>query len=233
MTYYVHNFRDYLIIVFAFAFYMVDIYVLECEDGNVYVGKTSKGEKRLKQHISGRGAEWTKLHKPKRVMQYYTNATDADERKVTDQMIKKYGAKKVRGAGLTKRKMSKKEIDNLNKKIGFSPKKNSRTTTTKKASTTKKKTTTYTCSRCGRQGHNRTQCYAKSNSSGKSLSAAKKTTTRKSSASKTKKPVKKKSTTAKKAWKPKPKPSVKKSTRSTSRRTTRGSSKKSTGYRRR
>ena len=50
-------------------------------------------------------------------MQYYTNATDADERKVTDQMIKKYGAKKVRGAGLTKRKMTKKEIEELNKKI--------------------------------------------------------------------------------------------------------------------
>ena len=74
---------------------MVDIYVLECEDGNVYVGKTTKGEKRLKQHINGRGAEWTKMHKPKRVMQYYTNAKDADERKVTDQMIKKFGAKKL------------------------------------------------------------------------------------------------------------------------------------------
>ena len=85
---------------------MVDIYVLECEDGNVYVGKTTKGEKRLKQHIAGRGAEWTKMHKPKRVMQYYTNATDADERKVTDQMIKKYGAKRVRGAGrLPRRRM--------------------------------------------------------------------------------------------------------------------------------
>ena len=50
------------------------------------------------------------MHKPTRVMQYYTNATDADERKVTDQMIKKYGAKKVRGAGLTKRKMTKKKL---------------------------------------------------------------------------------------------------------------------------
>ena len=89
---------------------MVDIYVLECEDGNIYVGKTSKGIKRLKQHINGRGAEWTKMHKPKRVMEYYTNATDSDERKITDQMIKKHGAKKVRGAGLTKRKMSQKEL---------------------------------------------------------------------------------------------------------------------------
>ena len=125
---------------------MVDIYVLECEGGNVYVGKTTKGQKRLKQHIDGRGAEWTKMHKPKRVMQYYTNATDADERKVTDKMIKKYGARKVRGAGLTKRKMTKKEIDNLNKKVGFTKTKSStparkKTTWKPKAKSTTKKST--------------------------------------------------------------------------------------------
>ena len=201
---------------------MVDIYVLECEDGNVYVGKTTKGEKRLKQHIDGRGAEWTKMHKPKRVMQYYTNATDADERKVTDQMIKKYGAKKVRGAGLTKRKMTKKEIDNLNKKVGFTKSKSS-TSTRKKTITTKKNTTTYTCSRCGRQGHNRTQCYAKTNSSGKAISASKKKTTTK------------KSSTKKTTWKPKAKSTAKKSTRSTSRKTTsrRKTSTRRSGYRRR
>ena len=201
---------------------MVDIYVLECEDGNVYVGKTTKGEKRLKQHIDGRGAEWTKMHKPKRVMQYYTNANDADERKVTDQMIKKYGAKKVRGAGLTKRKMTKKEIDNLNKKVGFTKSKSS-TSTRKKTITTKKNTTTYTCSRCGRQGHNRTQCYAKTNSSGKAISASKKKTTTK------------KSSTKKTTWKPKAKSTAKKSTRSTSRKTTsrRKTSTRRSGYRRR
>lgn len=219
---------------------MVDIYVLECEDGNVYVGKTTKGEKRLKQHIDGRGAEWTKMHKPKRVMQYYTNATDADERKVTDQMIKKYGAKKVRGAGLTKRKMTKKEIDNLNKKVGFTKSKSS-TSTRKKTTTTKKKTTTYTCSRCGRQGHNRTQCYAKTNSSGKAISASKKkTTTKKSSSKKTTWKPKAKSTTkksmAKKTTrKPKAISTAKKSTRSTSRKTTSRAktSTRRSGYRRR
>jgi len=206
---------------------MVDIYVLECEDGNVYVGKTTKGEKRLKQHIDGRGAEWTKMHKPKRVMQYYTNATDADERKVTDQMIKKYGAKKVRGAGLTKRKMTKKEIDNLNKKVGF--------TKSKSSTSTRKKTTTYTCSRCGRQGHNRTQCYAKTNSSGKAISASKKKTTTKKSSAKKAKSTTKKSTAKKTTWKPKAKSTAKKSTRSTSRKTTskRKTSTRRSGYRRR
>ena len=197
---------------------MVDIYVLECENGNVYVGKTTKGEKRLKQHINGRGAEWTKMHKPKRVMQYYTNATDADERKVTDQMIKKYGAKKVRGAGLTKRKMTKKELDNLNKKVGFTATKS----TKKKKTATKKKPTTYTCGRCGRQGHNKTQCYAKSTAKGKPISASKKSTYKKKSTS----------STSKKTWKPKTKSSPKRTSRTTTRKSTRSSPKRSRTYRR-
>ena len=162
---------------------MVDIYVLECEDGNVYVGKTTRGKKRLQEHIKGKGSEWTKLHKPKKVMAYYTNATDSDERKVTEQMIRKHGAKKVRGAHLTKRKMSKNEVDKLNKDLGFNSTKKATTTkkksmnkSTKKATSTKKKSTTYTCSRCGRQGHNKTQCYAKTQVSGKSISTPKKTT---------------------------------------------------------
>ena len=186
---------------------MVDIYVLECEDGNVYVGKTTKGEKRLKQHIDGRGAEWTKMHKPKQVMQYYTNATDADERKVTDQMIKKYGAKKVRGAGLTKRKMTKKEIDNLNKKVGFTKTKTQtrsrkNSTTTKKRnskakaakSSTKKKSKSkwiapgYKKDRFGRIVPKTARDYAaekksKSTTTKKKSTAKKKTTTRKKTSS--------------------------------------------------
>ena len=98
---------------------MVDIYVLELEDGNVYVGKTNRGKERLVQHIKGRGAEWTKLHKPKRVMAYYQGAKDSDEQKVTNQMIRKFGAKKVRGGNITKRKMTKSEIDKLNNDLGF------------------------------------------------------------------------------------------------------------------
>ena len=175
---------------------MVDIYVLELEDGNVYVGKTNRGKARLEQHIKGRGAEWTKLHKPKRVMAYYQGAKDSDEQKVTNQMIRKYGAKKVRGGSITKRKMTKSEIDKLNKDLGFKQTKKP-TTTKKKSATTTKKSTTYTCSRCGRQGHNKTQCYAKTKSTGKPISAPKKTTTRKSATTK-----KKSSSSTSKSYKP-------------------------------
>ena len=184
---------------------MVDIYVLELEDGNVYVGKTNRGKARLEQHIKGRGAEWTKLHKPKRVMAYYQGAKDSDEQKVTNQMIRKFGANKVRGGSITKRKMTKSEIDKLNKDLGFKQTKKSTTTkkksttTKKRSTTTKKKSTTYTCSRCGRQGHNKTQCYAKTKATGAPISKPKKATTRRPTTAK-RKATKSTSKSSKPAW---------------------------------
>ena len=118
---------------------MVDIYVLECEGGKFYVGKTGDGERRLKQHISGQGAQWTKMHKPKRIVDYYKNAKDSDEKKVFESMVKKHGASKVRGAHFTKRRASRKEIRNLEKKVGLGGKKTTRKTTKKKTSTTTKR----------------------------------------------------------------------------------------------
>ena len=119
--------------------FVVDIYVLECEGGKYYVGKTGDGERRLKQHISGQGAEWTKMHKPKRIVDYYKDAKDSDEKKVFESMVKKYGASKVRGAHFTKRRASRKEIRDLEKKVGLGGKKTTRKTTKKKTSNTTKR----------------------------------------------------------------------------------------------
>ena len=107
---------------------MVDIYVLECEGGNIYVGKTDNGEKRLKQHLTGKGAKWTQKHKPKRILDYYRNKKDIDEKKITERMMKKHGARKVRGGPYVRTKMSQSELRALEKKVGFPS-----STTTKKA----------------------------------------------------------------------------------------------------
>ena len=118
---------------------MVDIYVLECEGGKFYVGKTGDGERRLKQHIAGQGAEWTKMNKPKRIVDYYKNAKDVDEKKVFESMVKKHGASKVRGAYFTKRKATRKEIRSLEKKVGLGGKKTTRNLSKKKSTTTSKR----------------------------------------------------------------------------------------------
>ena len=138
---------------------MVDIYVLECEGGNFYVGKTNNGEQRLRRHISGKGAKWTQKHRPKRIVNYYRNMRDLEEKKINKRMMKKHGARKVRGGPWVKTKMTRSELRALEKKVGFKP-------STAKKPLRKKVTGAYRCGKCGREGHNRTQCYAKSTTDG-------------------------------------------------------------------
>jgi predicted GIY-YIG superfamily endonuclease len=76
---------------------MVTVYILECEGGHFYVGKTWDVAKRTKQHFEGYGAEWTKFHKPIKVLQVIENCMEEDEDKFTKVMMKKYGIDKVRG----------------------------------------------------------------------------------------------------------------------------------------
>jgi putative endonuclease len=40
------------------------IYILLCKDGSYYTGSTNDVEKRFKDHLEGRGARYTKSHKP-------------------------------------------------------------------------------------------------------------------------------------------------------------------------
>ena len=74
------------------------VYVLECGEGNYYIGITMDFNKRLAQHIAGEGAKWTKLHPPVKVVEiYHDNATLQLENYVTQKYIGLYGAEKVRG----------------------------------------------------------------------------------------------------------------------------------------
>lgn len=90
------------------------IYVLELENNKYYVGLTSNIETRLKTHIKGRGAIFTKNNKPKRLVQTINckdlltilnmlNREDIPsqydcEEIVTISMISKYGLERVEGA---------------------------------------------------------------------------------------------------------------------------------------
>lgn len=39
-------------------------YILECKDGSYYTGWTTDPERRLRQHNAGRGARYTRSHRP-------------------------------------------------------------------------------------------------------------------------------------------------------------------------
>ena len=44
------------------------VYVLLCENGSLYRGYTNDLEKRFAAHISGKGAKYTRMHKPVKII---------------------------------------------------------------------------------------------------------------------------------------------------------------------
>ena len=51
------------------------VYVLLCEDGSYYTGYARDIDSRVKRHIRGIGARYTKMHRPKRLVyteKFYT-----------------------------------------------------------------------------------------------------------------------------------------------------------------
>ena len=133
----------------------MDVYVLECEGGYYYVGRTGDSEKRLKQHFLGKGAKWTRKHKPRRIVNYLRNVKKSDEKKIAERMIKKHGASKVRGGPYIKTKKTQAEVSALKKKAGTEAK-------------AKRKVT---CGRCGRPGHIRTNCRNKTTVDGVAITS--------------------------------------------------------------
>ena len=44
------------------------VYLLVCDDGSYYTGYTNNVTSRLEKHRTGRGARYTRMHKPKKVV---------------------------------------------------------------------------------------------------------------------------------------------------------------------
>lgn len=43
------------------------VYILKCRDGSLYTGITNDPQKRLKEHISGKGGRYTRSHRPVKI----------------------------------------------------------------------------------------------------------------------------------------------------------------------
>ncbi len=48
------------------------VYALLCENGSLYIGQTSDLMKRFREHQAGRAADWTRRHKPLRIVHIET-----------------------------------------------------------------------------------------------------------------------------------------------------------------
>lgn len=73
------------------------IYILECENGTYYIGRTGRPIERIEEHFAACGSEWTRLHKPVHVVDKIDTTDAMDEDRYTKIYMRQYGIDKVRG----------------------------------------------------------------------------------------------------------------------------------------
>ncbi len=108
------------------------IYVLELDKHKYYIGKSNNYIKRIDDHKTNRGSYWTKLYNPVKIIEVFESTDDFDEDKTTLKYMNLYGIDNVRGGSFVQSKLSKENIEILQRMI------NSKNDT---------------CFKCGLKGH--------------------------------------------------------------------------------
>ena len=80
---------------------MEQLYVIQCEKGKYYVGKTVDVMRRFEEHKNGKGSAWTSKYKPIKLIECHPMTSEHEENNVTKDMMKKYGIEHVRGGTFT------------------------------------------------------------------------------------------------------------------------------------
>jgi predicted GIY-YIG superfamily endonuclease len=96
---------------------MEQIYVLKCEKGKYYVGKTTDVMRRYKEHESGKGSAWTAKYKPLTMIECKPITSPHDENNVTKDYMKKFGIEHVRGGSYAQVILSSEVISVLQQEI--------------------------------------------------------------------------------------------------------------------
>ena len=82
------------------------VYSLNLKGGAKYIGYTQNLEKRMEQHFSGNGAQWTQKHQPVSINSIQKVSSVAYAKKletiIYHKMKNYHGVQKVRGAGHTR-----------------------------------------------------------------------------------------------------------------------------------
>ncbi len=116
-----------------------NIYILRCEGGKYYVGKSDNPMARYKEHLMGNGSAWTKQHRPVEVVKIIPDCSSFDEDKYTKEYMAKYGIDNVRGGIYATLKLDDFQRETITQEIRAAQDK---------------------CIRCGRSGHFVKDCFA-------------------------------------------------------------------------
>ena len=135
------------------------VYVLALEDDCWYVGESENPAARIRSHVSGSGASWTRLHRPLMNPEQHVHnrqriegtAIDAklEEEKQVKKLMLLYGIDKVRGGSYCEVNLTDDCIASLERELCHSDNR---------------------CLRCGRQGHYISDCFAKTDVNGERIS---------------------------------------------------------------
>ena len=73
------------------------VYVLLCQDGSFYTGYTKNLNKRLRLHMKGNGARYTRMHKPKKLVytEEFVSRAEAMKRERKIKTLSHYQKKKL------------------------------------------------------------------------------------------------------------------------------------------
>jgi len=121
---------------------MVVVYILKLVENKYYVGKTSKPiTERYKEHQNGKGSLWTKIYPPILLLNIIYNCDEFDEDKYTKQYMSIYGIDNVRGGAYITQYLTPDEKQLIQKEIWSAQN---------------------VCTKCGRNTHFISNCYATS-----------------------------------------------------------------------
>jgi len=79
------------------------VYVLLCADGSYYTGYTKNVDSRFRLHVSGKGARYTRLHRPKKLVHVEELPTRSEAMKRERRVKKLSHAQKARLARAKKK----------------------------------------------------------------------------------------------------------------------------------
>ncbi len=54
------------------------VYIVQCNDGSLYTGYTTNVHKRVAMHNTGKGARYTRFHRPVTLLTYWSFPTKGD-----------------------------------------------------------------------------------------------------------------------------------------------------------